>query len=395
MTATKLEGPIGRQEFCDVLPTAEQISQTALGTPEGFLVDQRYGDVAANRVANVMMDTVTPTIAMRLPTRFVPQPAYESYQQMDKVLARRESIDDLVSVYESLKDEELPKYLAVAGWAAAEAAIMGTQLSSETRHRLLDGARGTWLQALVNQLGVNNTYPYMRRAALPYRYGLDLASLPLLRGMVDGCVTEIQCEESFRSTLQIARLNREQRLSLREEGDFEAAKDHGGFSFELLCILAINRNLSPSKFALPAFARADSGYHWSDQCHDVLSIHQNWGVVRNAVPIEVKQRTKQIDRNRFKALLMRGDTYLRSGTLTADETLDVFDRAYTLRGPEDIAAADAITDQVVGMIKEYSRGQVIDMHTRRSVTHFRDDAGVLELFPGLQRGVGRRALGYF
>jgi hypothetical protein len=40
MSVTKLEGPLGQQEPCVVLPTenAEQISQTALGTSEGFLV---------------------------------------------------------------------------------------------------------------------------------------------------------------------------------------------------------------------------------------------------------------------------------------------------------------------------------------------------------------------
>jgi hypothetical protein len=42
MTAVRLEGPLGHQELCDVLPTqnAEQISQTALGTTEGYLVDR-------------------------------------------------------------------------------------------------------------------------------------------------------------------------------------------------------------------------------------------------------------------------------------------------------------------------------------------------------------------
>jgi hypothetical protein len=40
MTAVKLEGPIGHQETCGPpqAKNAEQISQTALGTPEGYLV---------------------------------------------------------------------------------------------------------------------------------------------------------------------------------------------------------------------------------------------------------------------------------------------------------------------------------------------------------------------
>jgi hypothetical protein len=252
----------------------------------------------------------------------------------------------------------------------------------------LDGANSAWRRAVINQVEINKTEPNLREPSQPLRLALDLAILPLLEGMVEGDVDKSQVSRSFEASLEIANYNVDFKNKAREAGDIAAMQDYSGFSYEMLCMLAINRRLSSSKFAIPGLARADSGHYLQHQTHDILSIHQQWGKVRNAVPIEIKGHTRGNDRRRYKALLIRGDTYLRRGLLTADETLDAINKAYILPGGDATKIADALTAQVTDMVKEYSSGAKIDIRARRSVTSFRSSVGVLEKFPGLIAGQG-------
>ena len=372
------------QESCSTLPTAQLHEADALQAPVtdgGFLnpsLSQFLGQVLTERDEGSGQNSWV----------FSPRPAYDTYLQMDKVLARSENIADLVQVHDDLKDETMPRYLAVAGWAAAEAALMGRTAPKTARLELLKYAEKAWAAAVVNQVDLNRSEPHLREPSQPLRLSLDLAILPLLEGMVRGDVTIDQCTRSFEASLEIATYNREFKQKAKEIGDIQAMQDYSGFSYELLCLLAVNRRLSSSKFAIPGLARADSGHYLQQQTHDLLSVHQQWGVIRNAVPIEIKGQTSGRDRRRYKALLIRGQTYLCQDGLSPDETLEAIKDAYIEPEGKAAAIADALSGQVTSMIKEYSLGGKIDVRARKSVTYFRDNARVLERFPGLQAGQG-------
>jgi hypothetical protein len=358
----------------------KQSDETSVKSDGSFFVEgAAFFDATANAESGTEDRSMT----------FSPRPVYDEYLQMDKVLSRPNGVQKLVEVYTSLSQESMPRYLAVAGWAAAEAALMGLGQAVSKRKELLEGAADAWTRGLKAQLAINaNRKHDLREPSQPLRLALDLAILPLLEGMVESNVTEDKCRRSFEASLEIANYNTECRLKARESGDIQAMQDYNGFSYELLCLLAINRRLSSSKIALPALARADSGHYLRHQSHDILAIHQQWGVIRNAVPIEIKGRTSSSDRRRYRALLIRGQTYLCQGGLSADETLGAIDAAYHTDDPDAFKVAEQLTQQVTDMVKEYSLGTKLDVRAPRSVTYFRDSARVLERFPGLQPGNG-------
>src|SRR5690242_3589525 len=84
---------------------------------------------------------------------FVRPPAYDAYERIHKKFVGPKTANRLLWVYEELATLPEPHtdYLAVAGWAAAEAALVATDRSQEERLSYLELAANSWNDAVASQ----------------------------------------------------------------------------------------------------------------------------------------------------------------------------------------------------------------------------------------------------
>lgn len=322
---------------------------------------------------------------------FQPNPAYEQYLKMHKIMLGQGSADLLVDISDRLKNEYMPRYLITAGWAAAEAAIIGEQYSTAGRLELINRSTAYWEQAIANQLELNETEErHLTDFAMPYRAALDIACVPLMRGVVLGRISRETSEEVFLDCLNIAEANNVRLNLAYRNGHVDAVADHTGLGFECNALLALNRLRSQSWFAMPALARADSGYYYGSQSHDLLVVRMKKGEIQNIIPVEVKSRTSLTDRNRYQALLVRGKMHLnlegRSGH-TPDETTESIGAVYrnsATRRQEQVA--QKVSDRFIKMLNDYYAGEYLGrVATERVKPYFRDNSLVIARHPGLSK----------
>lgn len=320
-----------------------------------------------------------------------PHPAYESYLRMHKVLVGSATADELITIHEQLKNEVMPRYLTVAGWSAAEAALVADGLSTAAKLQLLDAAVDCWERGLVMQLRYNQSdKQHLIEYAAPYRSALDLAVAPLLKGIISGDVTSKTCQSVFADCLAIAEANEIQQGLAWSSGNSEAAAEHVGFGYECNALLTLNRLQSPTWFAIPALARADTGYHHNRQTHDLLVIRQKWGEIQSVVPVEVKSAASARDRERYQALLVRGKMHLSlDGFHRPGETLRALGAVY--RGDaskREQQTVHRVSNRFMEMLQDYYTGSYLGpVATSRVLPLFRDNARVVARHPGLGVGV--------
>jgi hypothetical protein len=129
--------------------------------------------------------------------------------------------------------------------------------------------------------------------------------------------------------LAIAQLSVVQGDLASRSGDIGGVADHRGFQYEcngLLSLLYLN---NPNCIPTPSSARAGSGYDHRDQTHDISVIHQRWGKIHRVTPIEIKSAASLRDRQRYKALIVRGKMHLSvEGRYDPKETLNAFAEVY-------------------------------------------------------------------
>lgn len=323
--------------------------------------------------------------------RIAPHEAYESYLKMHKVLVGSATAYELIGIHEALRMESMPRYLNVAGWSAAEAALVSDAMPTYRRLQLIDTAVDCWERSLATQLQYNQTDKYhLVEYAAPYRSALDIAIAPLLKGIVSGDVTKKTCQSVFTDCLAIAEANEVQSRLAWQAGNSEAAAEHVGLGYECNAMLALNRLESPTWFAIPALARADTGYHHNQQTHDLLVIRQKWGEIQSVVPVEVKSAASVRDRERYQALLVRGKMHLSlDGFHRPGETLQALGAVY--RGDaskRERQTVDRVSSRFMEMLHDYYTGSYLGaVATSRVLPLFRDNAQVVARHPGLGVGV--------
>lgn len=314
---------------------------------------------------------------------------YAKYMRMHKVLVGNQGAQQLETIYFGLKDETAPHYLAAAGSALVESALVRTDVGRDYKLGLIARAVETWSGALQIQTDLEDSAPpgtvehgYMHRIAL------DLAAIPLLRGIVIGNVTEETCKKAFTDSLAIARSNMAYLEAAKARGDNEAVGNHSGVGYECNALLAFNRSLSPTWFAVPAMARSDSGYYHRKQTHDLLVIHQKYGLIRSATPVEIKSKASLRDRLRYDALLVRGRMHLSvEGKTRPEYTLAAIAAVHdSTATAEDYRIADSATRRFTDMVRDYYAGDLIGKVVgKHSATIFHDNPLVIARHPGLSK----------
>jgi len=314
---------------------------------------------------------------------FVPEPSYEEYLRMDKRLVDQTGVPRLLEVYDAMKDQSMPRYLSVAGSAAAEASLMATHFTKRKRLELLDNAVACWSDAVVNSRKIEEASGgVLAEPSQPLRLALRIATAPLLEAVIRGQVTTATLRQVHQDCLEIAEYNESLRAEAKRRGDRTAASDYYGFSHEINVLLAVNRSFSPTQFALQSFTRSDTGYYLQGQTHDLSIIHQEWGKIRSVTPVEVKNRKRSSDRKRYDALIIDSHDLCR-GQLSVREVLQVLTSAY--REPsnvEAVHAANIMTAQMNSMLLSYSSGRELKHGEAISVTKFRDASQIKSHHPG-------------
>lgn len=318
---------------------------------------------------------------------FAPHPAYEQYLKMHKVFVGPQTAMVLETVHAQLSEESLPRYLSVAGWAAAESALVQTSATSQKRLELLDAAVDCWDRAARNQMLLNQgDRPYLVEHSAPYRSALDIAVAPLLRGIIEGDVSEPVMERVFEDCLEIAVANAEAYSEALNRVDHEAIADHTGFGYECNALLALNRLKIKTWFAVPALARSDNGHHYPEQSHDLSIIRQKWGDIKNVIPVEIKSAANARAKRRYKSLLVRGKMHLSEpGKYLHTETLAAIAAAHSgIATKSELKIANQASEKFIEMLRDYRSGEVLgSIATDRSVTTFRDNSLVVAKHPGL------------
>ena len=318
---------------------------------------------------------------------FLPNSHYEQYLQMHKVIVGQQGAQKLESIHESLANETLPRYLSAAGWAATEAALIQADKPLSERQALLDEGLACWERALEKQKTLNGGGPdCLVEHSYPHRIALDIAVMPLLKHMIKGEVPSDVRRSVFRDCLNIAQSNAVYIDLMAKDGHIEALNDYLGLGYECNALLAFNLRCSRGWFVVPSMARADSGYYYRQQTHDLLVVHHRNGQLLNTTPVEIKATATARDRERYKALIVRGKMHLSiQGGHKPQDTLRAIEAVFEDRATrQEENTVGEVSSRMVEMVRDYCAGEVLGhIATARSVTRFRDNRQVVAKHAGL------------
>jgi hypothetical protein len=285
---------------------------------------------------------------------FVPPPAYDAYERIHKRLVGPKTADKLLWIHDELTAISLhTDYLTVAGWAAAEAALVATDRPQEDRLAYLDLASKSWNDAVACQRarnldrGLTEDYQHANIGRLQ----LPSVFLPLMEGMIRGDVSKQVRAKVYDNLLFLAAQN--------SVGLVDATKNHRecgphiGLGHEINAMLAVNRLQSPTLIAMPALARADSGRFHPQQTHDIDLLHLNWGEVTGVTTIESKARPKEKHYKRYEAAIVGGKIHLytKNGVSPIDTVLLFLKEQDGVITDEERTELEDMTDVIVHLAR--------------------------------------------
>jgi hypothetical protein len=282
-----------------------------------------------------------------------PSAAHQKYMRIHKRLVGPRTVDTLLSIHSQLASASDVEYLSVAGWAAAEAALVATDRGVEDRLGYLGWAACSWDDALLYQeernmqRGLPESYPH----ANINRLQLARLFIPLMKGMVMGDVTKQIRETVYNDLLLLAAQNAYGLVKSVEDGLEEGG--YIGLAHEINAMLAVNRLKSPTLIAMSAIARADSGEFYPEKTHDIELLHLNRGKILDVTTLESKARPRERHYKRYEAAIIHGRIHLYTKTGTSPvETVELFlkehDSNLTAAETEEL---EEMTDTIVHLAR--------------------------------------------
>jgi hypothetical protein len=296
---------------------------------------------------------------------FTPNRAYNAYFRMQKGLASESEGKYLEGIANSLDDEWMPGYLTVAGWAAAEAALVQRNQSTAKRMQLIDQAVSSWERAMISQEQINrdSDHEWLLEDDALYRQALNLAFVPLMKSLVAGNITGAAHEKTFADTLALAQASIVQRSFAQKHKNIDAVWDHSGFIHECNALLTLLYMDDHNYLPLPSPTRTGAGYGRGDQTHDILVIDQHRGDIRNIVPIEMKAAASSDDFERYLALIVQGRVDLVAPGKSPQHTIDAYAAMYEDRQTaEDRAIVDHVISTMRSLLQAYQKSEPVRPH---------------------------------
>lgn len=314
-------------------------------------------------------------------------PVYHKYLRMHKVVVGEAGARQLAEIGDALSQEVMPDFLDAAGWAYAEAALASKSQTTVERIEGAAKAESAWLRALVNELDLSAIRDDGDVADhdTPHRLAMNLAYLPLIKSIIVGNVTKTTMHQVLKDTAEIAMDSSRQ---LEAAGDDEKGiairAQHRGLLFEANALMAMLYMDDPRYVPLPSTARADTGYYHRAQTHDISVINQHWGDIRKVVPVEVKSKASLRDRQRYKAMIIRGKMHLVVEGHDPRPTTEAFhaiaNGAATLK---QMASIEKLTTHLREMLRQYQQGMTAEGLAVNSLTRFHSSAELIKTHPEL------------
>lgn len=294
--------------------------------------------------------------------------ARDAYLRIHKRLVGPGTAEKLSFLYRELSQEQTPRGMYEAGWAAAEAAMTGTRLEPAERHYLVAAARDCWEYAARCETERAASSAYLKNTtpdrSTELRIINALAVTPLIEGIVRGRPDKQQRGAAYDALLGAAEEAAGELLIAHRHRMGGRVGNALGVVHEVNTLLLINRLLSSRIIALPSLARADSGRDYPEQTHDVQILNLNGNVIRDIVPLEVKSRLKGKFLERYEAALLSGRQHLLIHTPeTAAETAAMLCRERAGQAsPDDLATLQTMTDAVIHVIRHHKRADDFGRH---------------------------------
>lgn len=319
---------------------------------------------------------------------YLKNPYFHEYLKMDKIAVGSSGTEQLLQIGDELLREYLPTYLDAAGWAYAEAGLYDTDASTVERMQRIQAAEHTWTRAIQHEviLEKGEYGGWFQEETEPLRLATNLAFTPLMKSLVVGDVTEDVLSATLTDTLSIAELSTEMMHDAVARHDKLTVNLHTGLLHELNALLSLLYLNDPRYVPLPATARADSGYYHKDQTHDISLINQHWGTIKKVIPVEIKARATLRDRQRYKALVIRGKMHLTPDGVDPRQTVAAF--AEVMSGkptPQHQLEVDIIATRVRELLRLYQKGDRVEETAIASLTHFYESKLLTDKYPELSK----------
>lgn len=316
--------------------------------------------------------------------------AFNKYLHIHKVMVNDVGAEQLIAIGHSLEHERLPVYTNAAAWAYAESGMVIGQTDASRAMTLFHTADQLWRSTIQTQkklIETDHGTTAEIEYALPIRTALTIAYLPLMKSLVVGNVTESVRQRTFADTLALGQQARVELELAKKGGHNTAVAEYAGFMHEVNGLLAMLYLNDPRYVPVPASARADTGYYYRDQTHDITLINHHFGRIKKIIPIEIKSSASLKQRQRYKALIIRGKMHLsvdetNDPRATLDAFAAVFDHHATQIQQERITT---ISLTVRHMLQLYQQGMDEMTIALRSVTHFHDSVKLVKQYPELSR----------
>lgn len=301
-------------------------------------------------------------------------PIYDEYARMHKMILDASSAEELERVGDSLSREEQYRFLDTAGSAYVESMLARSQsLPVEEKYRLIDQAEFMFEKSMHNQELLWEHELRERDSSDIYRSAVWLACMPMLRSFAAGNVTESVIESTLTRLIAIAETSIVQLDIASRDGRSDAVAEHIGLQHEINAMVALMHQKDPRFIAIPSSERAGTGYYHQDQTHDLVLISQHYGQIRNAIPIEIKAAASRRDRDRYRALIIRGKMHLAvDGKYQPRYVTEMFSR--NLRDEatkKDEEHLSTIRHNIHELTARYKRGgKCKDLHWQDSPTSY-------------------------
>lgn len=311
------------------------------------------------------MDGATATSARHHPLD--PNSPYESYHRIHKRFVGPGTADKLVNFYESLSQTQRPREMFVAGWAAAEAALVGSQYTTDERSKLAIAAKECWEYSLQLESERACTSAWAR-GAVPdtteqYRIASTIALAPIIEAISQGVVPKRTLQACQEQLIDVASLNYDDMMAAVASGSEGRAASHMGVAFEQIAALGVNRLISSRIVSLFSMARSGTGFYYPQQTHDVMVLNLDRGNIIRVTPTEVKSQLKVKFSNRYEAALVGGKAMLGDDKRAIGETIALFRRE--LEGTADDNEReflDTISASIIHSVRHHQRAEKFGRH---------------------------------
>ncbi len=311
-----------------------------------------------------MSETRTKSASRHHPTLDTP---YDTYHRIHKRFVGPATAERLVQLHESLTETQQPREMYAAGWAAAEASLVGIHYDLSERSRLAHAAEDCWEYALQLEQERAAKNGWLRDVwpdgTDQYRIASTLALAPIIEAIPKGIIPKRTLRSTYENLLTVAELNYND-MQTSIQADFSGrAASHQGVAYEQIASLGINRLMSSRIVSLPSLARSGSGFHYPKQTHDVMILNLDKNNIARATPTEVKSTLKIKVSNRYEAALFGGKATLGQSRENIGVALVAFRNELNgTQTDEERVLLETISNSLIHSIRHHHRAKEFGRH---------------------------------